>query len=162
EQHPKGGCHDIDPPLNPVAAKESGRALAPGIPPYCRRDVILTADRVVAAALLSPSRHAALRDWAGAPPDSHGSRRGPSLAGGQAMKRGGVTAREPRVAPAPRVSLPAADSVETAEAAALRYVSDQTPGITRLGKAPRFRYRAADGSRVDDLATRRRIRALAI
>jgi hypothetical protein len=68
----------------------------------------------------------------------------------------------PEVNPTARPSTPPVASVEAAEAAALRYVSDQTPGLSRVGKGPRFRYRAADGSPVRDLATRRRIRALAI
>jgi DNA topoisomerase I len=67
-----------------------------------------------------------------------------------------------RVSPATRLSVQVIASVEAAEAAALRYVSDQAPGITRLGKAPRFRYRTPDGRPVGDLSTRRRIRALAI
>jgi DNA topoisomerase-1 len=66
------------------------------------------------------------------------------------------------VNPGARPSIPPLAAVEAAEAAALRYVSDQTPGISRVGKGPRFRYHAADGSPVRDLATRRRIRALAI
>ena len=54
------------------------------------------------------------------------------------------------------------DSLATAEAAALRYVSDGTPGIHRVRAGRGFRYVAADGSPVRDFATRRRIRALAI
>ncbi len=54
------------------------------------------------------------------------------------------------------------DSLATAEAAALRYVSDGTPGIHRVRAGRGFRYVAADGSPVRDLVTRRRIRALAI
>ena len=54
------------------------------------------------------------------------------------------------------------DSLATAEAAALRYVSDGTPGIHRVRASRRLRYVAADGTPVRDLAIRRRIRALAI
>jgi DNA topoisomerase-1 len=57
---------------------------------------------------------------------------------------------------------PAAESVAAAEAASLRYVTDGGPGITRFSAGGGFRYRAADGSPVRDLPTRRRIRALAI
>jgi DNA topoisomerase-1 len=62
-------------------------------------------------------------------------------------------------APAPA---PPADSIAAAEAASLRYVTDADPGITRFRRGGGFRYRAADGSAVRDLPTRRRIRALAI
>ena len=54
------------------------------------------------------------------------------------------------------------DALATAEAAALRYVSDGTPGIHRVRAGRGFRYVAADGSPVRDFVTRRRIRALAI
>jgi DNA topoisomerase I len=54
------------------------------------------------------------------------------------------------------------DSLATAEVAALRYVSDGTPGIHRLRAGRGFRYVAADGLPVRDFVTRRRIRALAI
>jgi len=57
---------------------------------------------------------------------------------------------------------PSAEAVAAAEAAALRYVTDASPGITRFRAGGGFRYRAADGSPVRDLPTRRRIRALAI
>jgi DNA topoisomerase-1 len=50
----------------------------------------------------------------------------------------------------------------TAEAAALCYTSDATPGIQRLRSGRGFRYRAPDGSAVRDRATLRRIRALTI
>ena len=53
-------------------------------------------------------------------------------------------------------------SLATAEAAALRYVGDGTPGIHRVRAGRGFRYVAADGSSVLDFVTRRRIRALAI
>jgi DNA topoisomerase I len=51
---------------------------------------------------------------------------------------------------------------EAAEAAGLRYVSDETSGITRLGKPGRFRYRDAQGKPVRDGRTLLRIRKLAI
>src|SRR5262245_52985490 len=57
---------------------------------------------------------------------------------------------------------PSAESVAAAEAASLRYVTDGSPGITRFRLGRGFRYRAADGSPVRDLAARRRIRALVI
>jgi DNA topoisomerase-1 len=55
-----------------------------------------------------------------------------------------------------------AGSIAAAEAAALRYVTDHAPGIQRLRAGRGFRYVAPDGLPVRDLATRRRIRALAI
>jgi DNA topoisomerase-1 len=66
-----------------------------------------------------------------------------------------------RLAAAPAAA-PPADSIAAAEAASLRYVTAADPGITRLRAGGGFRYRAADGSAVGDLPTRRRIRALAI
>lgn len=49
-----------------------------------------------------------------------------------------------------------------AELAGLRYVSDQDPGLRRLGTAPRFRYVGPDGKPIRDAATLDRIRKLAI
>ena len=60
------------------------------------------------------------------------------------------------------VPAPPPEAVAAAEAASLRYVTDGSPGISRFRAGGGFRYRAADGSPVRDLATRRRIRALAI
>jgi DNA topoisomerase-1 len=54
------------------------------------------------------------------------------------------------------------DPVGAAEAAQLRYVSDDAPGIRRLRAIRGFRYVGPDGTPVRDLETRRRIRALAI
>jgi DNA topoisomerase-1 len=54
------------------------------------------------------------------------------------------------------------DPVGAAEAAQLRYVSDDAPGIRRLRAVRGFRYVGPDGTPVRDLETRRRIRALAI
>jgi DNA topoisomerase-1 len=51
---------------------------------------------------------------------------------------------------------------EAAEAAGLRYVSDETGGITRLGKPGCFRYRDVHGKPVRDSKTLLRIRELAI
>jgi DNA topoisomerase-1 len=51
---------------------------------------------------------------------------------------------------------------EAAEAAGLRYISDETSGITRLGKPGRFRYRDAQSKPVHDGKTLLRIRKLAI
>jgi DNA topoisomerase-1 len=59
-------------------------------------------------------------------------------------------------APAPK------DAGEAAEAAGLNYVSDDGPGIARIGKPGRFRHRAADGAWVRDWATLQRIKRLAI
>jgi DNA topoisomerase-1 len=49
-----------------------------------------------------------------------------------------------------------------AKAAHLRYVTDRLPGIRRTAGPDGFDYRAPDGSRVTDKATRERIRKLAI
>lgn len=49
-----------------------------------------------------------------------------------------------------------------AEVAGLRYVSDQDPGIRRLGTAPEFRYVGPDGNPLRDEAALERIRKLAI
>lgn len=51
---------------------------------------------------------------------------------------------------------------EAAESAGLRYVTDDTGGITRLGRPGRFRYRDARGKPVRDAKTLSRIRKLAI
>jgi len=57
----------------------------------------------------------------------------------------------------------AGDGKDAARAARLRYVSDEAiPGITRHGRAGKFRYRSPDGKPVKDGATLKRIRALAI
>jgi DNA topoisomerase-1 len=50
----------------------------------------------------------------------------------------------------------------TAEAAALHYVSDATPGLRRIRTGRGFRYVGPDGSPVRDFMTRRRIGALAV
>ena len=57
---------------------------------------------------------------------------------------------------------PDPDALEHAEQAGLRWVTDATPGITRVRAGRGFRYRAPDGSAVTDEATLARIRALAI
>lgn len=51
---------------------------------------------------------------------------------------------------------------EAAEAAGLRYVSDEAPGIRRIGRGKRFSYAMPDGEPVRDPATLERIRKLAI
>src|SRR5438270_7861676 len=56
----------------------------------------------------------------------------------------------------------ALDPLVAAERAQLRYVSDTMPGITRHKARNGFDYRLPDGSLVRDLATVKRIRALAI
>ena len=54
------------------------------------------------------------------------------------------------------------DAKEAAAEAGLRYVSDETPGITRRRSGKGFAYRMPDGSPVRDKATLERIRSLAI
>jgi DNA topoisomerase-1 len=51
---------------------------------------------------------------------------------------------------------------DAADAAGLRYVRDDRPGIRRVGTGSRFRYVRPGGSRVRDPATLARIRRLAI
>ncbi len=53
-------------------------------------------------------------------------------------------------------------AIEAAKEAGLRYVSDTAPGIHREGRAPRFRYRAADGKILRTPLVLERIRHLAI
>jgi DNA topoisomerase-1 len=57
---------------------------------------------------------------------------------------------------------PVTDPVQAAKAAALRYVSDEKPGIRRLGSGKRARYVDADGKPVRDAETLARIRSLVI
>lgn len=54
------------------------------------------------------------------------------------------------------------DPVASAEAASLRYVTDETPGIRRRKRGERFAYVTSDGSTVTDESTLGRIKALAI
>jgi DNA topoisomerase-1 len=54
------------------------------------------------------------------------------------------------------------DPLAAAEAAHLRYVNDAQPGIRRLRAGRGFRYLGVDGAPVREIATLRRIRALAI
>ncbi len=57
---------------------------------------------------------------------------------------------------------PPADEAADAAAAGLQYVDGTDAGIRRTGRAPRFSYRHADGTRVADQRTLTRIRRLAI
>jgi DNA topoisomerase I len=64
------------------------------------------------------------------------------------------------------VSLPSrelrADSVESAQRAGLRYVSDRKPGITRRRRGKSFTYHTSSGAVVRDESTLQRIRSLVI
>jgi len=51
---------------------------------------------------------------------------------------------------------------EAAKIAGLVYVSDDRPGITRQQQGKNFAYLSADGKKVRDVETLRRIRSLAI
>jgi DNA topoisomerase-1 len=62
----------------------------------------------------------------------------------------------------PSGATPAADPATAAREAGLRYVSDEAPGIARLGQPGAFRYAGPDGQAVSDEATLERIRKLAI
>lgn len=57
---------------------------------------------------------------------------------------------------------PTEDAALSAHAAGLRYVTDAKPGIRRVRAGKGFRYVAPDGRTIDDEATLRRIRALAV
>jgi DNA topoisomerase-1 len=57
---------------------------------------------------------------------------------------------------------PFAEPVETAKAAALRYVSDSRPGIRRRHSGKGFSYTSPEGGILHDRATLARIRALAV
>lgn len=61
-----------------------------------------------------------------------------------------------------RVQSPAEESVSTAEAAGLRFVSDHSKGITRERRGEVFRYRSPSGKALKDRAELARIRKLAI
>ncbi len=60
------------------------------------------------------------------------------------------------------VGLPATNPVAAAKSAGLRYVSDQMPGIRRIGSGKTFRYLGPNGRVIRDAATLARIRSLAI
>lgn len=57
---------------------------------------------------------------------------------------------------------PDPEALASAREAGLRYVSDETPGITREQSGSRARYRGPDGRLIGDAATLARIRRLAI
>jgi DNA topoisomerase-1 len=54
------------------------------------------------------------------------------------------------------------DPVDSAKIAGLRYISDRTPGIRRIGSGKNFRYRNADGKLMRDKEILKRIRSLVI
>jgi DNA topoisomerase-1 len=64
--------------------------------------------------------------------------------------------------PAPASPVPNTDPPAAAKAAGLRYVHDDRPGIRRVSSADEVRYLGAGGAPVDDEATLRRIKSLAI
>ena len=72
-----------------------------------------------------------------------------------------ATARRRRSATLPDLR-EVSDPVDTARAAGLRYVTDQSPGIRRLKARGGFRYFDADGEPIRDPDDRARIKALAI
>ena len=61
-----------------------------------------------------------------------------------------------------RSQLPAEESVASAEAAGLRFVSDESKGITRHKRGKGFRYQSTSGKPLKDRAELARIRKLAI
>jgi DNA topoisomerase I len=69
----------------------------------------------------------------------------------------------PGVAQAVPIAAPTMpEPTEAARAAGLHYVSDRSPGVRRVGAAPRFRYVDAQGRAVRDAAMLARIRTLVI
>src|SRR5882724_3487835 len=64
--------------------------------------------------------------------------------------------------PLSSVTPPTPEIAAAAKSAGLRYVSDETPGITREKQGKDFRYRTPEGRLVKDAATLKRIRSLAI
>lgn len=62
----------------------------------------------------------------------------------------------------PRSAEAAADPVESAKAAGLRYVSDDIPGIKRIARGKHFTYIAPDGKEIVDEGELARIKALAV
>src|SRR5438067_12122863 len=56
----------------------------------------------------------------------------------------------------------AAEAVQAAEAAGLRYVSDQSPGLRRRRRGAHFEYLDAEGREIEAETTLERIRRLAI
>lgn len=73
------------------------------------------------------------------------------------------TARSPTVAKSVGGSAASAlDPVAAAQAAKLRYVSDDMPGITRHKARDGFDYRLPDGALIGDIDTLKRIRSLAV
>src|SRR3954452_4060092 len=60
------------------------------------------------------------------------------------------------------VTVTAPEPIESAQAAGLRYVSDETPGFTRERHGKGFRYRDSRGKELRDEAHLRPIRSLAI
>src|SRR6185436_10734640 len=66
------------------------------------------------------------------------------------------------VARQPKLQAIVTDPMQSARRAGLRYIGAPCEGIVRRRSGRGFSYRAADGQRVTDLDTLRRIRALAI
>lgn len=103
---------------------------------------------------LSRRRHVVTHAAAEATPDGKGGKEGQD--GGYMMIR---ALRVPRRRAGRSAS---AEPVRSAEAAALRYVSDEGPGIRRVRAGEGFRYVGPDRRPIRDEATLRRIKALAI
>jgi DNA topoisomerase-1 len=122
-------------------------------------------DQSPAVTSLAKSGHRARRASAG--DATFGAR-----VGGQVEGKVGQKKRRPRAGSAPIVAAPiattprlaklAADPVRAAKVAKLRYVSDEHPGIQRIGKPGRFHYRDARGRKITDRATLARIASLAV
>ncbi|HEY0713656.1 MAG TPA: hypothetical protein VGF45_13335, partial [Polyangia bacterium] len=75
---------------------------------------------------------------------------------------GARNAPTPPIAKTTRLAKLAANPVRAAKVAKLQYVSDERPGLQRLGKPGHFRYVDARGRKVTDRATLARINSLAI
>src|SRR6185436_11943856 len=60
------------------------------------------------------------------------------------------------------VAVPPTEPAVSAKIAGLRYISDRTPGIRRMGSGKKFRYRDSAGKWIRDPETLKRIRSLVI
>lgn len=67
-----------------------------------------------------------------------------------------------RIQPLPGITLPAAEVLVDVQAAGLRYVSDQAPGLRRRKRGTGFTYVSDKGAPCRDAAVLKRIRSLAI
>ncbi len=84
-------------------------------------------------------------------------RRRPTHGASKAKKTKAQTTEDPG-----RLAVAVAESKQTAKDAGLRYVSDESPGITRVKAGKGFAYVSSDGKRIKDDVALARIKSLAI